>query len=197
MRKRLAIGAAAVVLSAVGGSWYFSWWQRSGPTPQVVPNLQVSTNRVVPTVKDDGNAEPADRIEPLIVESSVPAPVLPTSLPELEAPPVYLTAGMKQAPRPDAEPGNAPRMPYLDEVVILPWPLEPWARILQEAVLSQWKRFENPKDANPTEEAENKEVMPPVEPPLPLQVPDYHHQYPSCPYTGGHCPAPYPYYPRR
>jgi hypothetical protein len=200
MRKKLAILASLIALNAVGWAWYLGWWQ--WPTTEV-PVLDQAQSwprskhppQYIPP--DDGNAEPADTIEPLVVESSVPAPVLPTSLPQLEAPPVYLTPDVKQAPRPDAEPDKAPRMATVDDVVILPWPLEPWARILQEAVLSQFKRIEKPKVADPAEETEPKEPMPPDESPLPLQVPDYHHQYPSCPYTGGHCPLPYPYYPRR
>jgi hypothetical protein len=199
MRRWLAFGAVAIALAG-GSVWYFGSWSRTTNDSWVADLVEgrvVNGQNEVRDRKNDGDAEVADAIEPLVVENSVPAPALPASLPELEAPPVYLTSGMKQAPRPDAEPGAAPRMPYLDEVVILPWPLEPWARILEELVLSKLGLFEHQKDANPVEEAENKEVTPPVEPPLPLQVPDYHHQYPSCPYTGGHCPAPYPYYPRR
>lgn len=196
MRKWLAFGAVAIALAG-GSAWYFGWWSRTPNNPWVadlVDGRVVNERNDVRDRKNDGDAEIADTIEPLVVESSVPAPVLPTSLPELEAPPVYLTPGMKQAPRPDAEPATAPRMPYPEDWAMLPWPLEPWARLLQEAAaLSKLK----PQAVDSTEEAEDKEAMPPIEPPLPLQVPDYHHQYPSCPYTGGHCPIPYPYYPRR
>lgn len=197
MRKWLVIGAVAVVLAG-SSAWYFgrsprttngAWVSDSGD------GRVVNRNHAVPVSKTDGDAETADTIEPLVVENRLPAPVLATSLPELEAPPVYLTPGMKQAPRPDAEPGPAMRMPCLDEVVILPWPLEALARILEEAVLTKLKWIDKPKAADRAEEAEAKEPKPPEE--LPLQTPDYHHQYPSCPYTGGHCPSPYPYYPRR
>ena len=135
------------------------------------------------TSKDDGNAEPADTIEPLVVENNVPAPVTPASLPELEAPPVYLLPGMKQAPRPDA----APWMLVLEEwAAALPWPCETMARIFDGTGLSKWKLLENLKKADPAEEAEPKEVTPPVE--LPPPAPDYHHQPGHCPYRGGRYP---------
>jgi hypothetical protein len=143
----------------------------------------------MPVVKDDGNAETCETIEPLVVEGCVPAPTVTTDPGPMTR--VVLEPWMTQAPRPDAESSKVLRMPYADEDVMAPLTLNPLTRILETTPLSELKIFENVKENDPSEEAENKET------PEPMPMLDYHHQYPYCPYHGGHCPAPYPYNPGR
>jgi hypothetical protein len=118
----------------------------------------------------------------------------------------------EKAPRPDAETAQQ-RMPYADEdaspVSFVFWidhlPAgqdEHCCKGMTElcAALQQLSGLFTV--AQPANEAEESEVPvpasgpePPVSEPAPVPLPhhgmDYHHHYPSCPYTG-RCPAPYP-----
>jgi hypothetical protein len=181
MRKWLWIGALSVALSGAGGYWYLSTKTivDVGPRPFVGP---VASNG-----RNDGDAEASDVVEPLIVDRGNTFGVQSPEPPVDDGPMsrVVLEPGMKQPPRPDAEQGRVPRMPYADEEEILGLTGNPVKRIL-ESNLAPLNIFEELEKANPAEESETTEVAPPI-----LPVPDYHHNH--CPYHGG-CPA--PYYPR-
>lgn len=184
MRKWLWLGIPTIVILGVGGYWYLS-----KTSTVTIPDREVENRndaeRVAQNQKHDGDAEASDVIEPLVVDrgGQTSEPSLPPVVDEGPMPRVVLTPGTKQPPRPDAEPDRVLRMPYADEEEILGVPFDPIQRIL-ESKLSKLNPFEDLKDADPSEEAEPMEVVPP-----PVIVP-YHHSH--CPYTGG-CPAPYPY----
>ena len=194
MRKWFLIGAVAVALGGIAGSWCYDWQQRITTGVTVLPRVQRTTPRAAPFAKNDGNAEICETIEPLVVErgSSIASARPPL---DEEALRVVLTPGMTQPPRPDA--GCVLRMPYADEEELLALPRYPLTLIL-EAGLSKLNIFEELlKNTDPAEESENKEPMPTAERPEPMPMPNYHHHDQYCPYSGGHCPAPYNYYPRR
>lgn len=69
------------------------------------------------------------------------------------------------------------------------WFFFDWSTI--EANLRRLNLFEKIEKAEPAPDVENKETNPPSANPLP----DYHHQYPHCPYHGP-CPSPYRWMPR-
>jgi hypothetical protein len=195
MRKWLGIGMLSVAIVGVGAYWFFTktngWTSKRGP---VIENVRVAQNH--------GDEEASEVIEPLIVQPlhNTPAPeeVEGTEFGvELLLPPrAVLEPGMQQPPRPAVEPGtvNAARMPFADdEPGIGVWFFLDWSAI--KAKLSKLNLFKEIEKADPAEEPENKETNPPMEQPQTLPVPDYHQQYPHCPYHGP-CPAPYRLMPR-
>ena len=186
MRKWLLIGAATTAFAIVGGVWYYTTREETNAGWRLTSRGDVVWDQ--PSVKHDGDSETSDTIEPLVVERSVP--VVQSVEPPVDDAPmarVVLTLGMTQPPRPDSEPGKALRMPYADEEEIFGLLLNPIGPIL-EPDLTRLNVFDEIEKANPAEESENKEMEPEPLPPLP----DYHHHYQHCPYSGG-CPAPYPY----
>ena len=195
MRKWFLIVAVGV---AVGGlATYFSWPQRTTTIVAVLPSKYERPNNVTPPPKNDGNAETCETVEPLVVERAADiASARPSTDEAVCVARVVLTPGTMQPPRPDA--GRVRRMPYADEDLELP--LNPLTQI--EAGLWKLNIFaELLKTTDAVEESENKEPAPPVEQaeptPMPMPAPDYHHHDLQCPYSGGHCPAPYNYYPQR
>lgn len=200
MRKWLGIGMLSVAVVGVGAYWLFTktnvWTTRRGPA---VEEVRVE-NR-----KNDGDAEASEVIEPLTVYPKyTPAPeevdgefgVELGVQPPSSSYRVLLEPGMRQPPRPDAEPGaeTSPRMPFADEEPgIGVWFFLDWSAI--KAKLSKLNLFREIEKADPAEESENKETNPPMEQPQLPPAPDYHQQYPHCPYHGP-CPAPYRSMPR-
>jgi hypothetical protein len=195
MRKWLGIGLLSVAVVGVGAYGFYTqtngWITRRGPD---VENVRGQHG------KSDGDAEPSDVIEPLIVQrpNDAPAPAEVVGGVVVELARVVLEPGMPQPPRPDVnvEPGTE-RMPYADEELgIGVWFFLDWSAI--KAKLSKLDIFKEIEKADPTEESENKETNPPAEPvenPPADPVPDYHQQYPHCPYHGP-CPTPYRSMPR-
>lgn len=178
MQKWLWIGVAAVVVGSVGGYAYYLLSDTVA--------LRIALVNSISSLQDNhGETETSDAIEPLIVEGPLVDESLHCRMPEVAALPmsrVALTDGMCQAPRFDGEPGTIVRMPYADEDE--GWvgrTIDPVLRIL-ESTLPRLNLFD------PAEEAENREAKPQTVEPEPMPVPDYHQQYPHCPYHGG-----YPY----
>jgi len=65
---------------------------------------------------DDGNGEASEEpFEPITVESETPARPMEPVKDDGPLPRAILAPGMAQPPRPDAEPGQAPRMPYAED----------------------------------------------------------------------------------
>jgi hypothetical protein len=193
MRKWLGIGMLSVAVVGVGAYWLFT--KTSGWTTRREPTVDV---RVTQNGANQGNTEESEVIEPLIVQrQNTPAPDEPEELvlrTDLPVPRVVLEPGGPQPPRPDAEPSSVVRMPYADEEPVLGgWFFLDWSAI--KAKLSNLNIFKPIEKADPAEESENKETNPPPEPPQADPVPDYHQQYPHCPYHGP-CPTPYRSMPR-
>ena len=193
MRRWLCIGIAYVVLGGIGIGWYLLGSKLT--TESFVPQTSSSetATRSAPSQTQEGDGEASDAIEPLVVENSTPAQLQQADWGAEEAPlsRVVLARGMQQPPRPDAQPGQAPRMPYADECEIRETPLDVLMRIVRSH-LAQWNLF---VENGQPEDAGTENVTPATEPtpqPMPESMPmtDYHHQYPHCPYHGG-CPYPY------
>jgi hypothetical protein len=194
MRKWLGIGMLSVALAGVGAYWLLT--KTNVWTSKQQPGVAV---RLAQNGNNDGDTEPSDVIEPLIVQRQQDTPVSEQVSGEVgvELARVALEPGMEQPPRPDMEPGDVERMPYADEdagvgfLMFLDW-------CAIKAKLSKLNVFREIEKADPTEESENRQTNPPVEPVEPPQtvpVPDYHQQYPHCPYHGP-CPTPYRSMPR-
>jgi hypothetical protein len=180
MRNWLWVGSLTVALGGVGGYWYFT--AKPIETAPLHGSLGNTTRLVNAGNHDD--AEFSDAIEPLVVDRGITTGVQTVEPPTDEGPMprVVLEAWMKQPPRPDAESGGVPRMPYADEEEILGLTRPPLQRILEDG--SPLKIFEELEKAKPAEESGNPETKAPAM--------EYHHHPMHCPYTGG-CPAPYPY----
>src|SRR5258708_5964898 len=110
MRKWLWVGGITIALGGMGGYLYFA---KPAPSPLVDPLTKMN---VPPKVVDDGHGEASEPIEPIPVDSAPPPP-RPRAPVKDDGPiaRVVLEPGMQQPPRPDAEPGRAPRMPYADD----------------------------------------------------------------------------------
>jgi hypothetical protein len=182
MRKLLWIGLATVAIGCAAGIWFYLANSRAANS-----NLGAKgdTGRVSQKNKGDGDGEPSDEVEPLVVDPGPPQVFGKAEAVLLEGEfgaemdtvlRAILEPGMKQPPRPDVEPGKAPRMPYADEEVPGVAKDPPTVKIVDEV-----------EKANPTEESEVKEPAP-MSPERPTV--DSHPQH--CPFMGG-CPAPYPY----
>lgn len=185
MRKWLWIGALCFTLGSVGGYWHFT--RKTTGTNSNRGSDDVF--RVALNDKQDGDAEPSEEIEPLIVDSgkfSALDPAAPVE--EGPMPRVVLKPGMKQPPRPDA----APRMPYADEEEFLAVTLDPIKRIL-ESKAPRLGIFEEIEKADAAEESESKGANPPAARPEADPSMNYPHQH--CPYYHGRCLVPYYYRP--
>jgi hypothetical protein len=189
MRKWLGIGMLSVVVAAgLGMYWVFT----KSRTARHEPNVEAAR---VESSKDDGNAEPSDVIEPLVVQGLRNPPaddsgdlVLRTDPP---APAIRLRADMPLPPRPDVELGVVKRMPMADEEPVGGvWFFLDWSMI--QAKLSELNIFKEAEKDDPASNSANKETNPPTEV---RPVPDYHQQHPHCPYHGP-CPSPYRWLPR-
>lgn len=191
MRKWLGIGMLALMLSValVGVGAYWLSTKTNGWTAKRQPDVVV---RVAQNGDNEGDAEPSEVIEPLIVQRQE-TPVLEQAAGEFggELARVVLEPGMDQPPRPDVEPGEVARMPYADEEAgvgfffFLDWSVI-------KAKLGKLNTFKQTEKADPTEESENR----PTNPPQAEPVPDYHQQYQHCPRYDGPCPMPYRSMPR-
>jgi hypothetical protein len=179
------------VAAAGGAGWYFGRHHHQDPElPMVAARVQQGAVKI--NTRPDGNAETCETIEPLIVEGDAPTPACKPNSMSFAEPRVVWSPEVQQPPRPD---GRTLRMPYADEDEIGFNLVDPLTRLLDEA-LPRLKIFEEPpKNPDPVEESESKEPPAP-ESATPPPMPDYHHSYPHCPRYDGHCPAPYPYYPR-
>jgi hypothetical protein len=189
MRKLLWLGLGTVVLGTVvlggvGGVWFF--WARLSATNS---NLVAANDpdRASQNTKGEADDEASDVIEPLVVDSGSQkedgsgAPEGDFAV-ELESVlRAILEPGMKQPPRPDAEPGAPSRMPYADEEDVLGVTKDPVTRIL-ESDKPKVTVFDEIDKTKPPEESEPKAPEPPAVDP---------HQG-HCPRYDG-CPAPYPY----
>ena len=173
MNRWLWVGVATFVVGCVGG---YAFHFMTDTVAVRIPLPPASFGR-----SQDGDAETSDSLEPLVVEGALVGGSLHRRMPSDETVPmprVTMTVGTWLPPRFDCEPGTAPRMPYADEDEDwLGLTLDPVLRIL-EAALPRLNLFD------PSEETENRPVKP--ETPEPEPMPDYHHQYPHCPYQG--CP---------
>ncbi len=167
MKRNLWIGLATVLIGCFGGYTYHMMTDR--------PTTLIAVRTTTVPVKNDGDGESSDTIEPLVVEGGGDS-VLVERMPEGDVQPmqrVMMTTGMRQPARPDAE--SAVRMPYADEEESwLGLALDPVRRLL-ESTMPRLNLFDE------AEESENREVTP--EPPM---MPDYHQQH--CPRHGS-----YPY----
>ena len=180
MHKYFWIVVVTAALGAGSGYWYLT----IKPTDVIPERITIRPVQVLPEVKNDGDAEMSDVIEPIIVDRGSNRGGVQSLEPPTDDGPlarVILEPGMQQPPRPDVEPGRVPRMPYADEEEILALPRDPIARIL-DVTLPRLDFFDE-IDRNPAEESE---------PPVARPAMDYHQQH--CPYHG-HCPAPYNYRP--
>jgi hypothetical protein len=174
MRKSYfnAIAAAAVVVG-VGAYWYST---RDAVDPDPAPSPGNGESRLTKQLPSHhGNTEESDAIEPLIVDHGTPLTVVTPVLYYGPLSRVEWHGNDNQPPRPDAESGRAPRMPYADEVVIPGIAFDPITWIL-ESKLPDLNLFGGVEESEPND--------PP--PAAPMWHP---HAYPHCPYTGG-CPAP-------
>ncbi len=106
MRRWHWISGIVVLLMTAIGCWYYAHSTDGGVELHLQANIGV---------KDDGNAEASDVIEPLVVECTLPV-IVETREPPL-APPtrVTLDPGMRQPARPDANPDRPLLMPYADD----------------------------------------------------------------------------------
>lgn len=196
MRKWLGIG----VLCAVGaaGAGASGYWLAARTTGWIAQGLQVvekvrGLHAVGP--RDDGNAEPSDVVEPLVVDDGKsPAPEQGPG--ELDDAPARVTEqpGAQTPPRPDADSGEAPRMPLADEEpepVAGSWLSVSWTAF--KAALSNLELLRE-KEMTPVSEPPSEEPMSipeePSAPPQPEPARDYHQNEPHCPYHGP-CPSPY------
>ncbi|HZZ80866.1 MAG TPA: hypothetical protein VFE62_20355 [Gemmataceae bacterium] len=115
MRKWLGLGVlAAAVLGAI------AYWQFN--RPEIVVERKTTEEPVVQKssgTSNDGDSEASEVIEPLIVDRGMSQEVMPPRFVSIDdgVSRVELTPGMKQPPRPDTD---APRMPYADEVTVVP-----------------------------------------------------------------------------
>lgn len=150
MRKWLGVASLTVAFCGIGGYFYFA---KSTPPPitDLVHNVHVPTK-----IKgDDGDAEPSEKpVEPIHVETGITRR-MEAAKDDGPMPRVMLEPGMKQPPRPDAEPGRAPRMPYADEEEILDLARPPLQQIL-DPTLKRLNIFEQIENANPAKESESK-----------------------------------------
>ncbi len=183
MRKTLGIGIVSFLLiAAVGGGAY--WLFSKTPTARQDPDVQAVR---VENRRDEGNAEPSDEIEPLVVQGRQHQAVPKDAEDEFggELARVVLEPGAQQPPRP----GEVARMPMADETPgVGVWLYFDWSTI--QAALSRLNIFEIKRE-EAVPEPEHKEANPPPsEPPL-----DHHSQIPHCPYMGP-CPVPYRSMPR-
>jgi hypothetical protein len=187
MRKWLGIGMLSVAVVGVGAYWFYM--KTNGWTAKHEPSIEV---RVVQNGKSDGDAEASDVIEPLMVQplQNTPAQEEFVGECEVELARVAQEPGIQQPPRPDMEPGKVVRMPCADEEPggVGLWIFLDWSAI--KAKLSKLNLFREIEKSDPAEESENKETNPPTEQPRTEPAPDYHQQYPHCPYHGP-CPTPY------
>ena len=117
MRKWHWIGTLAIAIGCYAGYRHFTT-----PAPEIDQEVrtvtQTDTTRQIPAAKHDGDAEPSDTIEPLVVDrgSQADFTVRGDFGAQLEiVPRVMLTPGMKQPPRPDVVSGANRRMPFADE----------------------------------------------------------------------------------
>lgn len=111
MRKWLGIGSLTVALCSMGGYLYFS-----RPTPVPIMGLGLESLVAIPIKPHPGDTELSEAVEPLRVNDGTPN-VGPLAPAQDDGPMtrVVLEPGVTQPPRPDEEPGRAPRMPYADE----------------------------------------------------------------------------------
>ena len=174
MNRWLWIGAATFVVGCVGG---YVFHHMTDTVAERIPLAPPNFAR-----NHDSDAETSDAIEPLIVEGALVGGS--RRMPSGDAQPmprVTMTVGTWLPPRFDCEPGTVLRMPYADEDEDwLGLTIDPVLRIL-ESTLPRLNLFD------PAEEAENRAVKPQTPEPEPMPAPDYHQQYPHCPYHGG-CP---------
>jgi len=172
MRRWLSLAILMSMVVVATGIWYSSRpWTGTNIGGKTLTRQTVRAN-----VKDDGDAEASEVIEPLVVDRG--APVVAPSVPIVDVGPILraqMMPGMQQPPRPDGVPGYQLRMPYADEPEILGVPFDPIQRIL-ESQLEWLNIFEHLND--PAEES-----APPVWNP---------HAYPHCPYSGV-CPVTHPF----
>jgi hypothetical protein len=191
MRKWLGIGMLSVLIVAAASVGAYLFFIRSGTTreaPSVdVVRVESSKN------KDDGNAEPSDEIEPLIVQSKGDPDADEINDLQIRTDPplprfVWRT-DLRLPPRPDVEPGVVKRMPMADEPIVGVWFFLNWSAI--KAELSELNILNEIEKSDPAPTSENKETSPP---PADL-APDYHRQHPHCP-RHDTCPSPYRSWPR-
>jgi hypothetical protein len=109
MRKWLWIGSITVALGGIGGYLYFA-----EPAPRPFVDRLTKLN-LPPKLVDDGAGEASDAVEPIFVDHAPPARPMAPVQDDGPMARVVLPPGMTQPPRPDAEAGHAPRMPYADE----------------------------------------------------------------------------------
>jgi hypothetical protein len=189
MRKWLGIGVCVSMMSAafVGGGVY--WLVTKTARREPAADVRVVQN----ATNNDVDAEPSEVIEPLVVQQETPAPEVSDAVPG-ELARVVIEPGMDQPPRPDVLPDALARMPYADEQPgVGRWFFLDWQAV--KAMLSQLNLFTEVEKTALPEESENRETNPPLLPPQADPVPDYHQQYPHCPYQGP-CPMPYRSMPR-
>ena len=132
MRRWLLFGGLTLGVAGIGGYAYFL----TDSAPPARNERLRPQEDVKRQVRNDGDAELSEAIEPIVVDRG--APVRPASvMPPAEEPlpRVVQTPGTRQPPRPDTEPGRAPlRMPYADEEGFFPIPLDPVTRIQQSTL---------------------------------------------------------------
>jgi hypothetical protein len=157
MRKFMTMITPVLLVAGISGYCYFT----SGSGKQGAPHRDVVTARH--PIRDDGDAETSDAIEPLVVDRGQRT-VMIRPVPAADEVPtrVVLAPGMTQPPRPDAD--AVLRMPYADEDFHVA-PPNP-AAALVETALSRLKLFDNlaePEESGP-------------------EVQDFHRVHPHCPY---------------
>ena len=203
MRKWHWVGIGVLSALTVVGSGGWTYWFFGKTTVWVAKGVQAvhvvclrngAENGNGGNGGNEGNAEVSDVVEPLVVQKidSVPAPET-TDQPVSEPARVKLEPGMQQPPRPEVESGEIPRMPMADEEVgVGAWFFAHWTSV--KAALGQLDAVKCPENVDPSTEPESKQADPAAEMPMPEPpvttpaMPDYHHDYPHCPYQG---PCPY------
>src|SRR5207253_945570 len=93
------------------------WFLAKSTPPVEVKIVELPMRRcpMMEPVKDNGDAEASDAIEPLIVMGGFGVPQSTPVREQGQTPRVQWTFGVAQSPRPDADPGRVLRMPYADE----------------------------------------------------------------------------------
>jgi hypothetical protein len=194
--RKLVWGGIVACLFTGGLGVYFSLSTRQEPPALPVPDAEEQeTPVVVPfAVGEMVHAAPAggdrEANEPIVVEGTT---VEPPTVAEVGGAPLpgqggVAVAGTEQPPRPDEEPGQEQKMPYVPEVLPAPTVLTQfWDTICRMvggvAIESAKVEATAPvKDELPPETPE-----PPV---VPVRDYHYHQQEMHCPYPYARCPVP-------